>query len=424
MKLKSLCAVALAVVFGLTGCENDDPVAVERLSLDKTAMTLTRGESGMLVATIEPENAEDKSVVWSSSDESVATVDEGRITAVAVGRATITARAAAFTATCEVTVEGIPVTQVELDVTSCTLKPGQTVVLTATVLPDEADDRDVAWNSSDESVATVDAAGTVTAVAVGTAVVTAEAGGCEATCEVVVASPEPQVGDIFYSDGTWSTELDGSKTPVGVVFYTGDPTVHDATLRRDHPDCTHGLVVALGEDFGKWMRNPWKLLDWFETTTDTGLITCTTTESGEEPDYLNKIMGYNNTKVIELYNTLDEYANYRVDILNSVVAYREQVPAPAATSDWYLPSAKELSLLCIGDYDDNIWYTTEKDLTRRDLIQSSLQKIEGATALQNFFYWSSSERTMKTVFTIYAGTGNTSSSYKTNQLYIRCVLAF
>lgn len=423
MKLKSLFAVALAVVVGLTGCEKDDPVVVERLSLDKTEMTLTRGESGMLVATIEPENAEDKSIEWSSSDPSVATVDAGQVVALSVGKTTVTARAASFTASCEVTVEGIAVTSVVLDMTSCRLSPGETATLTATVVPDNADDRTISWSSSDEAVVVVDAAGTVTAVAEGTAVVTASAGDVQATCEVVVASLLPHLGDIFYSDGSWSTDLDESKTPVGIVFYTGDPTVHDATLRRDHPECTHGLVLALDEDYGMWMKSVYKLLDWFETTTDTGLITCTTTESGMEPDYLNKIMGYNNTKVIELYNSLEEHASTKVDALASVLAYRERVPAPEGTSDWYLPSAKELSLLCIGKYDDNIWYTTEKDLTVRDIIKESLSKVQAAT-LQDFFYWSSSERTMKTAFTIFAGTGNTSSSYKFNKLYIRCVLAF
>ena len=52
-------------------------------------------------------------------------------------------------------------------------------------------------------------------------------------------------GDFFYSDGTWSTTLDVSKTPIGVVFYIGDPTEHDAALRAAHPECVHGLVVGL-----------------------------------------------------------------------------------------------------------------------------------------------------------------------------------
>ena len=56
-----------------------------------------------------------------------------------------------------------------------------------------------------------------------------------------------KVGDFFYSDGTFSTKLDNSKTVVGVVFYVGDPTADDSTLKRDYPGCTHGLVVGLEE---------------------------------------------------------------------------------------------------------------------------------------------------------------------------------
>ena len=62
-----------------------------------------------------------------------------------------------------------------------------------------------------------------------------------------------KVGDFFYSDGTFSTKLDNSKTVVGVVFYVGDPTVDDSTLKKDYPGCTHGLVVGLEEKTGTYI---------------------------------------------------------------------------------------------------------------------------------------------------------------------------
>ncbi len=413
--------MALAVAFGLTGCEKD-PVAVERVSLDKTALTLTRGESGRLEATVFPDDAEDKTVVWSSSDEAVVTVDDGLVKAVAVGKATVTVRAGRLSASCEVTVEGIPVTSVSLDRTECRLKPGERVTLVATVAPDDADDKTVVWSSSDEAVASVDDAGVVTALAEGDAVITALAGGAQASCTVHVAQEQPVVGDFFYSDGTWSAQLDETKEPIGIVFYTGDPSVHDVTLRRDYPACTHGLVVSLGEDYGRWMLRAYKHLDWY-VNQQIDLLTCTTGTDGLEPDYLNKIMGYNNTRVIEAYNADEANAEKPISVLDGLYAYRDAVPAPEQTSDWYVPSAKELSLLCIGDFDENIYYTSEKDLTRRDLIQGRLAEVQGAE-IQAFFYWSSSERTMQTAFSLFAGTGNTSYSYKDGKFFIRYVLAF
>ena len=80
-------------------------VDVTGVTLDKTEATLTEaGATVTLVATVAPENAADKTVTWSTSDDKVATVVDGVVTAVANGKATITAKAGEKTATCEVTV--------------------------------------------------------------------------------------------------------------------------------------------------------------------------------------------------------------------------------------------------------------------------------------------------------------------------------
>ncbi len=81
---------------------------VESLSLSETSLTMTVGDSKTLTATVEPDTATNKDVTWSSSADSVATVVDGTVTAVAAGSATITATSVddpAITATCEVTVK-------------------------------------------------------------------------------------------------------------------------------------------------------------------------------------------------------------------------------------------------------------------------------------------------------------------------------
>ena len=111
MKKKFLALFAIVCVFccaiGLAACDTNDggEVAVTEITLDKTELTLTEGESYTFTATITPENANDQSMEWSSSDENVATVDYASVFAKAEGEATITVTASnGKTATCTVTV--------------------------------------------------------------------------------------------------------------------------------------------------------------------------------------------------------------------------------------------------------------------------------------------------------------------------------
>ena len=164
-------------------------VDVESVSLNKSETTITIGGTETLTATVAPDNATDKTVTWTSSDESVATVANGVVTAVGVGEAVITATAGEKSATCTVTVAPIPVSSVTLNKGETTIAIGGTETLTATVAPDNATDKTVTWTSSDETVATVDN-GVVTAVAVGTATITATAGEQSATCTVTVNDPQ------------------------------------------------------------------------------------------------------------------------------------------------------------------------------------------------------------------------------------------
>ena len=171
----------------------DGATAVTSVALDKTTLALTVGDAAVqLTATVAPEDATDKTVTWSSDKTSVATVDAtGNVTAVAEGTATITATAGDKTATCTVTVKAatIAVTSVALDKSELALTVGDAAVqLTATVAPDNATDKTVTWSSDKTSVATVDATGKVTAVAEGTATITAKAGDKTATCTVTVTA--------------------------------------------------------------------------------------------------------------------------------------------------------------------------------------------------------------------------------------------
>lgn len=171
-------------------------IIVTGVTLDKKSLELTDCEAGAtLKATIAPTNATNKTVIWSSSDETVATVVNGVVTPVGVGTATITATTTdgSYTALSTVTVSApvVKVTGVKLDQEILDLTAGEAdVLLKATLEPANATDTDVIWSSSDDTIATV-ANGVVTPVGKGTAIitVTTKDGSFAASTTVNVAAP-------------------------------------------------------------------------------------------------------------------------------------------------------------------------------------------------------------------------------------------
>ena len=157
--------------------------------LDKQAHTLNVGEDFTLTATVNPNDAENKEVTWSSSNAAVATVNNGKVSAIKAGTATITVKTADGNkeASCVVTVLQ-PVTGIELDAEELALVVGEDTTLVATVLPSDASNKAVTWTSNNTAVATVNAEGKVIAVGPGSAVITATTvdGNKTSTCTVTV----------------------------------------------------------------------------------------------------------------------------------------------------------------------------------------------------------------------------------------------
>ena len=147
------------------------------IELDKSAVTLKATESVKLNVTVLPETTTVKDVTWSTSDETVATVENGVVTAHKVGTATITATTTDGTnlsASCEVTVVATPSESVVIDgPRTQSILIGETLQLTAKVCPATATDKSVEWSSSDMSVAKIDSNGLVIAVGIGVVDITA-----------------------------------------------------------------------------------------------------------------------------------------------------------------------------------------------------------------------------------------------------------
>ena len=177
-------------------------INVTDVSLSLPYVSLKTGESTNLIAVVSPSNATNKELLWKTSNASIATVDNGKITALNEGSATITVVTldGEKSATCEVevskdTVDFIPIESVTLNQNSVTMIPGEQISLSTTILPKNATQQEITWTSINPSVVTVNANGQLTAVSEGTAVIVATAvnGGKSAYCAVTVSKKDDTI---------------------------------------------------------------------------------------------------------------------------------------------------------------------------------------------------------------------------------------
>ena len=193
------------------------------ITLDQTSLTMNSGTTAQLTASITPETAF-ASIIWTSSDENVATVDaNGLVTAVAGGSCTITATTSGSqkTATCTINVTQMVASIVLSQTKVIFFFFFDFVRLTATVLPENAANKNVVWSSSNSDIAPV-RSGRVDAYGYGTAVITCEAAdgsGVKATCTIYVLDPSTYV-DLGLPSGTlWVTCNVGASSPEGYGDY-------------------------------------------------------------------------------------------------------------------------------------------------------------------------------------------------------------
>jgi uncharacterized protein YjdB len=214
-------------------------VLVSGVSVSPTSASILQGGTQQLTATIAPSNATNKSVTWASSDQAVAIVSpSGLVTGMGSGTATITVTTSegGKSATCAVAVT-VPVSGVSVSPTTASLVVGETLQLTATVSPSGATNTNVTWSSTDQAVATVSAAGLVTAVAEGSATITVrtEDGNKTATSVIAVTTPPLHV----YITG--AVGISGS----GTTAYWKDENLYSLPMGTG---ATNGLAYCIALD--------------------------------------------------------------------------------------------------------------------------------------------------------------------------------
>ena len=201
-------------------------IKVNKITLNKTTASVTKGKTLQLTATVAPGNATKKEVKWGTSDKNVAMVStSGLVTAKSAGTATITCTAqdgSGVKATCKITVKNpvVKVTKVTLNKTTATLAPNETLTLKATVTPTNATNKAVTWKSSNTKIATVSSSGKVTAKAAGTVTITCRAkdgSGKKATCKITVyTNTEAYVARIY------TKALGRAAEPAGLKYWVGE----------------------------------------------------------------------------------------------------------------------------------------------------------------------------------------------------------
>ena len=425
----------------MTGCDKDGQPepgvpGLQDLILDPASATLSVGQECTLTVTTEPEDIDGAVFAWTSSNPGIASVAEtsgnsGTVTALAVGTTVVTVRCDDISATCSITVTDGPAEPVADKVTVtpeiASVSVGETVQLEAAVEPANTG-FEITWTSDNPDVASVDDNGLVTGIANGYAAISASAGGKTGSCSITVvglplesidleeesldlsvsngtikALREGQatievdvdgmtdectvnvelrplsVGSLIYTDGSYSAVLDPEKELAGIVFYLGDITGDDALLKKEHPECTHGLAVSADEipefiplsalqnnyvEYGKTVG------DWVaENPGD--YESPTTAVDGAN---FNKAMGYNNTKAMEAFNAAPENSGYTILTVDAVSKFGESYKAPKGSSGWYVPSVKELALLVNGN-DNTVTMNADLGTDNLDIIEEVLDEL-------------------------------------------------
>lgn len=261
-----------------------------------------------------------------------------------------------------------------------TLTPDQTTVLSP-VFTSDVDGKQPSytslnWVSSNPSVVSVNSTtGEISTLKEGSAVITATTTDANAvpsgqsaksaSCTVVVETPVApiNIGDYFYSDGTWSSERDYSKTVIGIVFSNAGVATSDPILMRDCPKATHGLVVGLTEynsTLGQFGYS--SVYTWL-------------TGAGYPAISVDVPNGYGLTKGMTAYREANPTYVELYDKSSGPLA-KHKVSLPSGVSAWYIPSYKEMK-----------WMHENKTE-----VNAALSRVNGAQ-ITGDLYWSSTLRT-------------------------------
>lgn len=263
----------------------------------------------------------------------------------------------------------------------------------------------------------------------------------------IKTAAEAVKGDYAMVDGTFISKdvtlTDTEKSNVrGIVFWTANQETtaittpakltDDEIMKADFPNCTHGLIVSLKNVAGetKWQSTKADIASWQSSDfTDANKNKYKSIASGKDATApINYILGYQNTKLLKAYNEQCADVN-KVLPVSLLGTWETTNPAPNNTTGWFIPSVKELTLLCGIDVDD-VGENNSGGTDTKTAMNTILTSLGGSYAdtFDTSFYWSSSEYTNNTyAFSVhfYQGAVDT-NSYKvySSGTCVRAVCAY
>lgn len=256
---------------------------------------------------------------------------------------------------------------------------------------------------------------------------------------------------LIYADGTMVTtpekpqpKNDDANPVVGIVFWTPSETTpqtgrntpasleYDLIMRAEHQECTHGLAVALKDatyensEYMYWQSTLEESVADFQKDNfihDNKESFKSIASGLGAADPINYILGYQNTVVLRAYNTYCKENSKSDNIVIPVAAIDEFAaahPAPTNSTGWFLPSPKELHILCNKDVDDIV---NNSGTDTRNIINFSLTAV-GGDGLKYEYYWSSGELSYKYARSVNLYNGGVYFDHKTYNYYVRPIVAF
>ena len=202
-----------ATIFAHSCSKIEETIAVQSISVNKASIDLYVGDTFQLTANVFPDNATNKTVYWTSLSSTIVTVsNNGLISAIKEGNTSIVASAEDKASECTVTVHKkiIEVSSLNLNKTSIELFKGESEILSATVLPSDATDKNVLWSVEDKEIALIEQDGKVTALRDGETSISATAGNCSTRCKITVKIKQPEAIDLGISVKWASFDLGAS----------------------------------------------------------------------------------------------------------------------------------------------------------------------------------------------------------------------